>query len=61
MLFIGAIFAPVVVGALSSSGFGVTKPSASMAELTAVSAVLALLRTRVEANMPVLTVATDCK
>ena len=61
MLFLGAVFAPVAVGAQAPGSFGVTKTSALAAERTAVAATLALLRSRVEAAGLAATLATKCK
>ena len=54
---LGAVFAPVAAWAQAPG----TKPSALAAELTAVAAMLALLRVRVEAAGLAATAAADCK
>ena len=61
LLFLGAAFAPVLLGAQVPGSFGVMQPSASATEFTAVAAALALLRSRLGAVVPALSVATDCK
>ena len=60
-MFLGAAFAPVLIGAQVPGSFGLLRPSAPAAELTAVTAVLALLRTRVRRALPALSISTDCR
>ncbi len=55
----GAMLAPVVTIAQQPGYLGATKPSASVAELTAGTAALGLLRTRLVSASLLLTIATD--
>ena len=60
-MFLGAAFAPVLVGGQVPGSFGLLRPFAPAAELTAVTVVLALLRTRLQGRVPWLSLASDCE
>ena len=60
LTFLGVAFAPVLVGGLVPGSFGLDRPSAPSAELTAVVAVLSCLRVRLQGALPDLSIASDC-
>jgi hypothetical protein len=51
----------VLVGEHVPGSFGLLRPSAPAAELTAVVAVLALLRANLQRAVPSLSIASDCE
>ena len=61
LLLLGVAFAPVLVGVHVPGSFGLLRPSAPAAELTAVAAVLALLRTRLQHSVASVSIASDCE